>query len=151
MLALASRSVRAIASPTSSGTCDPPGASRNAKSPCSDEKRSRTAATSMVVRSVSVIGSVLSRAGAPVSAQIAIESQFPLELQSASLAWHIRRNGLINAHSATPGGLRFPAVSRSARAPHHQRADQQERVPEAYAAGDSPYGITPETRVTLRQ
>jgi hypothetical protein len=39
----------------------------------------------MVVRSVSVIGSVLSRAGAPVSAQIAIESQFPLKLQSASL------------------------------------------------------------------
>src|SRR5690242_3184947 len=88
MLALASRSVRAIASPTSSGTCDPPGASRNAKSPRSDEKRSRTAATSMVVRSVSVIGSVLSRAGAPASAQIAIESRFPLQDQSAFLAWH---------------------------------------------------------------
>jgi hypothetical protein len=42
----------------------------------------------MVVRTVSVISSVLSREGALVSAQIAIESQFPLEDQSASLAWH---------------------------------------------------------------
>ena len=39
MFALASRSVRAIASPTSSGTCEPPGASRKTKSPCSDENR----------------------------------------------------------------------------------------------------------------
>jgi hypothetical protein len=39
----------------------------------------------MVVRSVSVIGSVLSRAGAPAGAQIAIESRFPLQDQSASL------------------------------------------------------------------
>ena len=30
---------RAIASPTSSGTCEPPGASRKTKSPCSDENR----------------------------------------------------------------------------------------------------------------
>src|SRR5947207_8288986 len=47
MLALASRSVRAIASPTSSGTCEPPGASRKTKAPSrSDEKRARTASTS---------------------------------------------------------------------------------------------------------
>src|SRR5262252_2044136 len=47
MFALASRSVRAIASPTSSGTCDPPGASRNTKpSSRSEEKRARTASTS---------------------------------------------------------------------------------------------------------
>src|SRR4051812_724329 len=47
--ALASRSVRAIASPTSSGTCDPPGASRNTKSPCSAEKRALIAWTSSTV------------------------------------------------------------------------------------------------------
>src|SRR5215831_14143583 len=47
MFALASRSVRAIASPTSSGTCEPPGASRKTKpSSCSDENRARTASTS---------------------------------------------------------------------------------------------------------
>src|SRR5512142_970698 len=47
MFALASRSVRAIASPTSSGTCEPPGASRKTKPPsCRDEKRARTASTS---------------------------------------------------------------------------------------------------------
>src|ERR1700746_1725309 len=47
MFALASRSVRAIASPTSSGTCEPPGASRKTKPPSrSDEKRARTASTS---------------------------------------------------------------------------------------------------------
>src|SRR6201987_921244 len=47
MVAAASRSVRAIASPTSSGTCEPPGASRKTKPPsCSDEKRARTASTS---------------------------------------------------------------------------------------------------------
>src|SRR5947199_5996709 len=46
MFALASRSVRAIASPTSSGTCDPPGASRKTKSPRRLEKRDRTACTS---------------------------------------------------------------------------------------------------------
>src|SRR2546421_2133269 len=47
MLALASRSVRAIASPTSSGTCEPPGASRKTKPPLrSAEKRERTASTS---------------------------------------------------------------------------------------------------------
>src|SRR5881394_533301 len=47
MFALASRSVRAIASPTSSGTCEPPGASRKTKSPSrSEEKRARTASTS---------------------------------------------------------------------------------------------------------
>src|SRR3954465_14734940 len=33
MLALASRSARAIAYPTSSGTCEPPGASRKTKPP----------------------------------------------------------------------------------------------------------------------
>src|SRR5262249_26537823 len=47
MFALASRSVRAIASPTSSGTCEPPGASRKTKPPSrSEEKRARTASTS---------------------------------------------------------------------------------------------------------
>src|SRR5206468_12007948 len=46
---LASRSARAIASPTSSGTCEPPGASRKAKPPCSDENRRRTASTSSSV------------------------------------------------------------------------------------------------------
>src|SRR5690348_15320051 len=47
MFALASRSVRAIASPTSSGTCEPPGASRKTKPPSrSEEKRARTAWTS---------------------------------------------------------------------------------------------------------
>src|SRR3954469_23346806 len=49
MFALASRSVRAIASPTSSGTCDPPGASRKTKSPRRLEKRARTAWTSSTV------------------------------------------------------------------------------------------------------
>src|SRR6476659_2037751 len=50
MFALASRSVRAIASPTSSGTCEPPGASRKTKpSSRSDEKRARTACTSSTV------------------------------------------------------------------------------------------------------
>src|SRR5262249_17932646 len=50
MFALASRRVRAIASPTSSGTCEPPGASRNTKPPSrSDEKRARTASTSSSV------------------------------------------------------------------------------------------------------
>src|SRR6476646_6039039 len=47
MFALASRSARAIASPTASGTCEPPGASRKTKPPSrSDEKRARTAPTS---------------------------------------------------------------------------------------------------------
>src|SRR5579859_2310919 len=47
MFALASRSVRAIASPTSSGTCEPPGASRKTKPPSlSDENRERALATS---------------------------------------------------------------------------------------------------------
>src|SRR5262249_5055230 len=47
MFALASRSVRAIASPTSSGTCEPPGAPRKTKPPSrSAEKRARTASTS---------------------------------------------------------------------------------------------------------
>src|SRR5215471_16867638 len=47
MFALASRSVRAIASPTSSGTCEPPGASKKTKPPSrSEEKRARTASTS---------------------------------------------------------------------------------------------------------
>src|SRR5947208_11407318 len=47
LFALASRSVRAIASPTSSGTCEPPGASRKTKPPsCSEEKRERAAWTS---------------------------------------------------------------------------------------------------------
>src|SRR5438874_11087733 len=49
MFADASRNARAIASPTSSGTCEPPGASRNTKSPCSEEKRRRTAWTSSSV------------------------------------------------------------------------------------------------------
>src|SRR6266568_4420228 len=49
MFAEASRSVRAIASPTSSGTCEPPGASRNTKSPCSEENRPLTAWTSSSV------------------------------------------------------------------------------------------------------
>ena len=42
----ASRSAFAIASPTSSGTCVPPGASKNANPERSDEKRARAAATS---------------------------------------------------------------------------------------------------------
>src|SRR3954447_3332733 len=47
MFALASRSVRAIASPTSSGTCEPPGASRKTKPPSRSElNRARTASTS---------------------------------------------------------------------------------------------------------
>src|SRR4051794_21094681 len=47
MFALASRSVRAIASPTSSGTCEPPGASRKTKPPSRREpNRARTASTS---------------------------------------------------------------------------------------------------------
>src|ERR1700747_231525 len=47
MFALASRSARASASPTSSGTCEPPGASRKTKPPSrSEEKRARTASTS---------------------------------------------------------------------------------------------------------
>src|SRR5258708_7973321 len=49
MFADASRSVRAIASPTSSGTCEPPGASRNTKSLWSDENRRRIACTSSSV------------------------------------------------------------------------------------------------------
>src|ERR1700751_2436318 len=50
MFAEASRSVRAIASPTSSGTCEPPGASRNTKPPSRrDEKRARAACTSSTV------------------------------------------------------------------------------------------------------
>src|SRR5438067_13188376 len=50
MLALASRSVRAIASPTSSGTCEPPGASRKTKPPSRSElNRARTASTSSSV------------------------------------------------------------------------------------------------------
>src|SRR6202007_2670211 len=50
MFALASRSAAAIASPTSSGTCEPPGASRKTKPPSrSDEKRARTASTSSTV------------------------------------------------------------------------------------------------------
>src|ERR687883_2028922 len=50
MFALASRSVRAIASPTSSGTCEPPGASRKTKPPSrSEENRARTALTSSSV------------------------------------------------------------------------------------------------------
>src|ERR1700751_704567 len=48
-LPLASRRASAIARPTSSGTWEPPGASRNAKPPRSDENRSRTAATSSTV------------------------------------------------------------------------------------------------------
>ncbi len=44
-----SRSARAIASPTSSGTCEPPGASRKTKSPCSDVNRRRSACTSSSV------------------------------------------------------------------------------------------------------
>src|SRR6201988_4302521 len=47
MFAEASRIERAIASPTSSGTCDPPGPSRKTKPPSlSDEKRARPASTS---------------------------------------------------------------------------------------------------------
>src|ERR1700756_4838565 len=47
MFALASRRVRAIASPTSSGTCEPPGASRKTNpSSRREEKRARTASTS---------------------------------------------------------------------------------------------------------
>src|SRR5437899_3075422 len=49
MFADASRSARAIASPTSSGTCEPPGASRNVKSVWSDVNRRRTACTSSSV------------------------------------------------------------------------------------------------------
>jgi hypothetical protein len=82
----------------------------NAKSPCSDEKRSRTAATSMVVRSVSVIGSVLSQRRAPVGAQIAIESQFPPEDQSASLAWHSAQ-WFDRPTFGRPGGFEFSGSS----------------------------------------
>src|SRR5690349_1785810 len=47
MFALASRNARAIASPTSSDTCEPPGASRKTNpSSRSEEKRARTASTS---------------------------------------------------------------------------------------------------------
>src|SRR5436190_7493997 len=49
MFADASRRVLAIASPTSSGTCEPPGASRKTNPPCSDEKRRRSAWTSSSV------------------------------------------------------------------------------------------------------
>src|SRR5438270_11930563 len=38
-----------MASPTSSGTCDPPGASKKANPPRSDENRARTACTSITV------------------------------------------------------------------------------------------------------
>jgi hypothetical protein len=51
-LALASRSARAIASPTSSGTCEPPGASKNANPGPSEENRARTALTSMLLTNV---------------------------------------------------------------------------------------------------
>src|SRR6266702_5689258 len=54
MLAFASRNVRAIASPTSSGTCEPPSASRKTKpSARSEEKRARTASTSNRVAAMS--------------------------------------------------------------------------------------------------
>src|SRR5438105_7042263 len=54
MFALASRSARAMASPTSSGTCEPPGASRKTKPPSrSEEKRARTASTSNRVAAMS--------------------------------------------------------------------------------------------------
>src|SRR2546430_9077929 len=47
MLALALRSALAIASPTSSGTCEPPGASRKTKPPSrSEPNRARTVSTS---------------------------------------------------------------------------------------------------------
>src|SRR5579864_7714913 len=46
---LASRSASAIARPTSSGTCEPPGASRKTNPPRSDENRLRTASTSSTV------------------------------------------------------------------------------------------------------
>src|SRR3954452_12822508 len=49
MFPAASRSARAIASPTSSGPCEPPGASRNTKSLWSDVKRRRSAWTSSSV------------------------------------------------------------------------------------------------------
>src|SRR5579864_4880673 len=49
MFADASRIARAIASPTSSGTCEPPGASRKTKFPLSDENRLRAAWTSSSV------------------------------------------------------------------------------------------------------
>src|SRR5436190_21030898 len=45
----APRRGRAIAAPASSGTCEPPGASRKTNSPCSDEKRRRSAWTSSSV------------------------------------------------------------------------------------------------------
>src|SRR5690242_7722732 len=49
MFALASRSVLAMASPTSSGTCEPPGASRKTNPSWSEEKRLRTASMSIMV------------------------------------------------------------------------------------------------------
>src|SRR3954467_10286745 len=49
MFPAASRSARAIASPTSSGTCEPPGASRNTKPLWSDGNRRRSAWTSSSV------------------------------------------------------------------------------------------------------
>src|SRR5476649_944260 len=56
MLALASRRERAIASPTESGTCEPPGASRKANPLCSALKRARTAVGSIVSAAISLLG-----------------------------------------------------------------------------------------------
>ena len=73
-LALASRSARAMASPTSSGTWDPPGASRNANPPPSAEKRRRT--SPMLIVGLSVSATALSLLAAVTgNGLIAIQNQ----------------------------------------------------------------------------
>src|SRR5579863_4432559 len=61
MFALASRRQRAIASPTESGTWLPPGASRKAKSPCSELNRRLTSVTSIVTAVIAPFRSSLAR------------------------------------------------------------------------------------------
>src|SRR5580700_8327239 len=91
-----------MASPTSSGTWVPPGASRNAKSR-REEKRSRTEATSRLERSVSVIGRFLSRAGTGERLDFdrittAGRTSKPFPCPGA------QRNGLINSTLDRQGG-----------------------------------------------
>src|SRR5215471_2893447 len=75
-----------MASPTSSGTWVPPGASRNAKSR-SEEKRCRTAATSRLELSVSVIGGFLS-ATALVNARFRSNHNRQPILKTLPLPWY---------------------------------------------------------------
>src|SRR5689334_3014384 len=74
-----------MASPTSSGTWVPPGASRNAKSR-SEEKRCRTEATSRLELSVSVIGRFLS-ATALVNARFRSNHNRQPDLKTLPLPW----------------------------------------------------------------